>query len=73
MLDIKAIRENPDLFKKALARKGVDESKIDELLNADKAHRECLQTVESLKAEQNEASKKIPTLRENHGMTFMGE
>ncbi len=62
MLDIKAIRENPDLFKKALARKGIEASQIDELLKADKAHRESLQKAESLKAEQNEASKKIPTL-----------
>ncbi len=62
MLDIKAIRENPDVFKKALARKGVATSKIDELLKADKEHRERIQMVESLKAQQNEASKKIPNL-----------
>ncbi len=65
MLDIKAIRENPDLFKKALARKGIEGSQVDELLKADKAHRELLQKAESLKAEQNEASKKIPTLTED--------
>ena len=62
MLDIKAIRENPDFFKKALTRKGIDVSKIDALLEADKAHRESLQKAESLKAEQNVASQKIPTL-----------
>ena len=35
MLDIKAIRENPEDFKRRLARKGVEETMIDELLGLD--------------------------------------
>ncbi len=62
MLDIKAIRENPDQFKASLARKGVDSSKIDELLSADKTKRANLQKVEELKAKQNKVSKEIPNL-----------
>jgi seryl-tRNA synthetase len=73
MLDIKAIRENPDFFKKALARKGVESSQIDELLSVDKAHRESLQKAEALKHQQNEASKKIPTLSGTEKETILGE
>ncbi len=62
MLDLKAIRQNPDQFKKDLSRKGVQSSKIDELLAADIQKRELLQQTESLKAQQNEVSKQIPNL-----------
>ncbi|MCF7918015.1 serine--tRNA ligase [Candidatus Gracilibacteria bacterium] len=65
MLDIKAIRANPIEFKKSLKRKGVDESKIDELIKIDQFHREGLQKIESLKAKQNEVSKRIPSLSGN--------
>lgn len=61
MLDIKAIRKNPDDFKTRLARKFVDPKKIDELLSADKTFRELLQKVESLKQQQNKVSKEIAT------------
>lgn len=63
MLDIKAIRENPDLFKNSLSRKGVSSSVIDDLLSADKIRRENLQKVEELKAQQNKVSKEMPKLQ----------
>jgi seryl-tRNA synthetase len=62
MLDIKAIRQAPDAFKRTLARKGVASELIDSLLAADQTHREHLQTFEALQREQNEGSKRIPTL-----------
>lgn len=62
MLDLKAIRQNPEEFKHNLARKGVDVSKIDMLLELDATHRELLQKVEELAAKQNEVSKQIPQL-----------
>jgi len=62
MLDIKAIRENPEDFKRRLARKGIEGSMIDELLGLDEKRRETIAASETLKAEQNEASKKIPQL-----------
>ncbi len=62
MLDIKAIRENPEDFKRRLARKGIEGSMIDELLGLDEKLRETIAASEKLKAEQNEASKKIPQL-----------
>ncbi len=63
MLDLKAIRQQPDDFKRRLARKGIDEQLIDDLLAADVTHREHLQKAEAAKNAQNEASKRIPQLQ----------
>ncbi len=62
MLDIKAIRENPEEFKKSLARKFVDSKLIDEVLAADKKRRILIGKTDELKAKQNEVSKQIPQL-----------
>ena len=62
MLDLKAIRQNPEAFKTSLARKGVDVSQIDRLLASDESRRELLQKVEALKQKQNQVSKEIPKL-----------
>ena len=58
MLDVKAVRENPEQFRKALARRGMAEA-VDELLELDERRRELTARVEQLRAEQNRASKAI--------------
>src|SRR5438874_821846 len=58
MLDIKLIREDPEPFRKALARRDLAE-RVDELLEADEGRRELTRRVEKLRAEQNRASKAI--------------
>src|SRR5437867_13370581 len=58
MLDIKLIREDPEQFREALARRGLAE-RVDELLKADERRRQLTQRVEDLRAEQNRASKAI--------------
>jgi seryl-tRNA synthetase len=58
VLDVKAIRENPEHARKALARRGMAES-IDELLELDERRRELTARVEQLRADQNRASKAI--------------
>jgi seryl-tRNA synthetase len=58
VLDVKAIRENPEHARKALARRGMAEA-IDELLDLDERRRELTARVEQLRAEQNRASKAI--------------
>jgi seryl-tRNA synthetase len=58
MLDIKLIRENPEPFRQALARRGLAE-RVDELLAADERRRDLTQRAEALRAEQNRASKAI--------------
>ena len=62
MLDLKAIRKQPEVFKAALARKGVQPNVINDLLSADESKRELQAQTDNLKAEQNQASKSIPQL-----------
>src|SRR5215213_7245758 len=58
MLDIKRLRDDPELYRKGLARRGLAE-RVDELLDADARRRELTARVEQLRAEQNKASKEI--------------
>ncbi len=60
MLDIKFIRENPELIKETIEKKGVDLN-IDDLISVDQKRLEKLSVVESLRAEQNIVSDKIPS------------
>lgn len=62
MLDLKAIRQQPEEFKARLARKGIQPNVINDLLSSDEVKRDLQAQTESLKAEQNEASKRIPQL-----------
>ncbi len=61
MLDLKFIRENKDEVIKSLEKKKcrID---IDKLISLDQSRRKLIQDSEELKAEQNEASKKIAKL-----------
>ena len=58
MLDLKAIRSDPERFKQALARRGAAE-KVDELLALDARRRELLPEVENAQAERKTLSKQI--------------
>jgi seryl-tRNA synthetase len=58
MLDIKAIRENPEQFAAGLARRGVSD-KIPEIIVCDTALRTALTEVQQISARRNEASKLI--------------
>jgi seryl-tRNA synthetase len=58
MLDLKAIRSDPERFKAALARRGATEQ-VDELLALDARRRELLPEVESAQAERKTLSKQI--------------
>lgn len=59
MLDIKFIRENPDLIKEAARKKKVVLD-VEELIKLDDLRLQKLSLVESLRAEQNIVSEKIP-------------
>jgi seryl-tRNA synthetase len=63
VLDIKLIREKPDLVRQRLATRGAgDESLIDKILQADEQRRKCLTEVESFKSRRNRVSKEIGAL-----------
>ncbi len=58
MLDLKWVRENPDVVRDAARRKRV-QADVDGLLAADASHREVLTQVEELRAELKAASKEL--------------
>lgn len=62
MLDIRAIRQNPDLLVKALEKR---HAKVDltEFLELDKKRRALIAETEQMKSKQNEASKLIPAYK----------
>ena len=61
MLDIKFVRNNPDVVKQNIKNKFQDEKLplVDEVIELDKRNREIKQEVEALSAEKNKASKEI--------------
>ena len=63
MLDIKLIREQPELVKAGIARRGDDPAIIDLILGLDTRRRELLNQVESLKATRNAVSKEIGKMK----------
>jgi seryl-tRNA synthetase len=58
LLDLKWVRENPDVVRDAARRKRV-QADVDGLLAADASHREVLTQVEELRAELKAASKEL--------------
>lgn len=62
MLDLKLVRDNPDVVRDGLRRRGANPVLVDGVLDADRRRRELVQAVESLRAEQNRASGEVPKL-----------
>jgi len=58
VLDVRAIRDDPEPFRTGLARRNLGDA-VDQLLAADERRRELTQRVDDLRAEQNRASKQI--------------
>ena len=65
MLDIKFLRQNPDVVKENIKKKFQDEKLplVDEVIELDKRNREIKGEVEALRAEKNKVSKEIGALR----------
>lgn len=62
MLDINMIRQNPELVRERLARKGFV-ADFTEFIEIDSERRSLIQETEKLKAEKNKASAEIPRLK----------
>ncbi len=62
MVDLKALREDPEVFRTALRHRGRDPSLVDRALELDRAWREVLREVEGLRAQQNRASGEVARL-----------
>ncbi|MGO8863014.1 MAG: serine--tRNA ligase [Acidimicrobiales bacterium] len=63
MIDIRVLRDDPEGVKAALARRGVEESEIDAVLEADVAHRALQTRSESLRAEVKAISRLVGEAR----------
>ena len=63
MLDLKFIRENPDLVKESLTKRGLNPELVDEFLEYDNRRRDILYEVEQLRHKRNVASEKIGQLK----------
>ena len=61
MIDIKFLRENPDIVKQNIKNKFQDDKLplVDEVIELDQRNREIKQEVEALRADKNQISKQI--------------
>ena len=66
MLDIKFIRDHPDLVREGIAKKGAPDS-VDEVLKLDAQRRDLLQKGEVLKNKRNVVSEEIGKLKRSGG------
>src|SRR5215469_2097951 len=63
MIDIRALREDPDAVKAALARRGVEASEVDDVVAADTAWRAKVKQAEDLRAEVKALSREVGQAR----------
>lgn len=59
MIDLKLLREDPDVVRRSQLSRGEDPALVDALLTADTARRTAISTADSLRAEQKAASKSV--------------
>jgi seryl-tRNA synthetase len=64
MLDIQLIRENPEIVRKGLRDRQMEDSPVDQVLEMDESRRAVIQDVENLKAERNTVSKEISQMKD---------
>lgn len=64
MLDLKFIRENPELVRQGLLNKN-EKNRVDEILDLDKQRREIISISEELKSKRNQVSALIPQLKKS--------
>lgn len=68
MLDIKVVRNQPDMVKQAMKNRNKDfDAQIDQVLELDKQRRDILADVEAKKCLQNATSKRIPQIKKEGG------
>lgn len=64
MIDIKLIRENPEIIFQAMEKRGESTSSIDEVIELDNMHRQLLREAEAFRARRNEVSKQISRMKD---------
>ena len=59
MIDVRALRDNPEPARASQRARGANPGLVDEIIAADAARREALQAFETLRATQKEVSKSV--------------
>jgi seryl-tRNA synthetase len=72
VLDVRAIREDPDRFRQGLARRNLADA-VDQILALDERRRQLTVRVEELRAEQNRSSKAIGRAEGEEKQRLIGE
>ncbi|MGE5683477.1 MAG: serine--tRNA ligase, partial [Bacillota bacterium] len=62
MLDLKFIRENPELVKQGIQNKN-EKSRVDEILALDEQRRQLILNTDELKQKRNQVSSQIPVMK----------
>lgn len=73
MLDLKLIRQKPEEIKKALKKKHIEITQIDNVVALDLERRNFSKEIDELKAKKNKASKAIPSLKDEEKEKLLGE
>lgn len=64
MLDIKLIREEPELVRQALRKRQMDPSPVAQIIELDEERRNLIQQVEDMRSERNVVSKEIGRMKD---------
>ncbi|MFN2302214.1 MAG: serine--tRNA ligase, partial [Anaerolineales bacterium] len=64
MLDIKFIREHPEVVKEALKKRFMETSPVDDVIRLDEKRRELIVEVEEMRSERNSVSKEIGRMKD---------
>lgn len=67
MINIKLLRENPDIIKEALKKRGYETEVVDVLLELDRKRREIIKEEDSLRKIRNEKSKEVSQIKKAGG------
>lgn len=73
MIDIKYLRENPDLIRQSQKGRGEDPGLVDRVINADELRREAIVKFEALRAEQNIFSKSVGSAKSDEKTALLEE
>ncbi|MEC5301634.1 MULTISPECIES: serine--tRNA ligase [Staphylococcus] len=65
MLDIKLFRNDPDFVKEKVAKRGMEATVVDEVLELDEQRRQLISKAEEMKAERNKVSGEIAQKKRN--------
>ena len=73
MIDIKELRENPDLYRASARARNEDPKIVDQILETDEARRSAINEFERLRSEQNTLSKSVGAAKGDEKTTLLSK